>query len=207
MAYYPWKQVMPARLTTLLVRTEPGAAAVSAALRSAVVSVHPDLFQEVQTIGTQIDNTLVRERMLAHLSGFFGGLALLLTCIGLYGVMAYAVTRRTQEIGVRIALGAPRSDVVRMVLRESLTVAACGLAIGIPLTLGLSRLTASFLFGVEPNDPVVLAAAIASMVTVCALAGYIPARRAAQVDPMYRTALRIDIEFANRLLTPPLRRR
>jgi ABC-type antimicrobial peptide transport system permease subunit len=121
MAFYPWKQVMPARRSNLLVRTEGDAAAVSAAVRQVSIAVHRDLFESVQTLTAQIDESLVRERMLAQLSGFFGGLALLLTCIGICGIMA--VTRRTQEIGVRIALGARLGDVVSMVLRESLRVA------------------------------------------------------------------------------------
>jgi ABC-type antimicrobial peptide transport system permease subunit len=125
----------------------------------------------------------VRERLLAHLSGFLGALALLLACIGLYGVMAYGVTRRTSEIGVRMALGAVPGDVVRMVLRETILLAVGGIAIGIPAALWLTKLTKSFLFGLEPNDPMVLAVAVISLLAVCALAGWLPARRAARIDP------------------------
>jgi len=190
MAYYPWRQVMPARLNGVIARTQGEPAAIAAALRRAVASVHPDLVVDVRTLSSQIESSLVRERLLAHLSGFFGALALLLACIGLYGVMAYGVTRRTSEIGVRMALGAVPADVVRLVLRETLLLVVCGIAIGVPVALWLTRLTRSFLFGLEPNDPMVLVAAALSLLAVCAFAGGLPAWRAARIDPT--TALRYE---------------
>jgi ABC-type antimicrobial peptide transport system permease subunit len=113
---------------------------------------------------------------------------MLLACVGIYGVMAYGVTRRTSEIGVRMALGAAPGDVVRMVLREAVWLALSGIGIGLPLAFWLTRLTGSFLFGLQPNDPGVLGAAGTSLLLVCALAGWLPASRAARIDP--NTALR-----------------
>jgi ABC-type antimicrobial peptide transport system permease subunit len=115
---------------------------------------------------------------------------LLLTCVGLYGVMSYAVTRRTNEIGVRMALGARGADVVRMVMRETMLLVAIGMAIGLGAALATTRLIATLLFGLSPNDPVTIAAAALLMIIVAAFAGYLPARRAARVDPM--TALRCE---------------
>jgi ABC-type antimicrobial peptide transport system permease subunit len=167
----------------VIVRTQGDSIALAPAIRQALMSIHPDIFVDIRTLTSQIESSLVRERLLAHLSGFLGGLALLLACIGLYGVMAYGVTRRTSEIGLRMALGAAPGDVMRMVLRESILLAVCGIAIGIPVALWLTGLTKSFLFGLEPNDPIVLGAALLSLLLVCALAGWLPARRAARIDP------------------------
>ncbi len=183
MAYFPWRQVMPARLYAVIVRTQGDPAAFAVPLRKAVASVHPDLFVDAQTLSSQIQGSLVRERLLAHLSGFLGVLAMLLACIGIYGVVAYGVTRRTSEIGIRMALGAKRGDVVRMVLGESLLLAVSGIAIGAPVALWLSGLTRSFLFGLESNNPTVLALAVLSLLCVCVLAGWIPARRASRIEP------------------------
>jgi len=190
MAYYPWRQVIPVRLNSVIVRTQGDPASLTPALRRAIAGVNPDVLVGVRTLTSQIESSLVRERLLAHLSGFFGGLAVLLACIGLYGVMAYGVTRRTSEIGVRMALGAVPGDVVRMVLRETLLLAGCGIAIGLPVSLWLTRLTRAFLFGLEPNDPTVLVATVLGLLAVCLLAGWLPARRAARIDPT--SALRCE---------------
>jgi ABC-type antimicrobial peptide transport system permease subunit len=163
---------------------------VAVSLRNAIIGVRPDLFQDVRTLSSQIDDSLLTERMLAQISGFFGVLALALTCIGLYGIMAHGVTRRLREIGIRIALGALRGEVVRMVLRETLLVSVAGLAIGAPLAIGLTRLIGSFLYGVQPNDPTVLGGALLALLGVSVLAGYLPARRAAKVDAV--VALRYE---------------
>jgi predicted permease len=190
MAYYPWRQVMPVRLNSVIVRTQGDPASLTPALRRAIGAVNPDLLVDLRTLTSQIESSLVRERLLAHLSGFFGGLAMLLACMGLYGVMAYGVTRRTSEIGVRMALGAVPRDVIRMVLRETLLLAACGIALGVPVALWLSRLARTFLFGLEPNDPTVLGVAVFGLLAVCVLAGWLPARRAARIDPT--SALRCE---------------
>ena len=140
-----------------------------------------------------------QERMLALLAAVFGGLALILAAIGIYGVMAYAVARRTNEIGIRVALGARPDGVAWMILRETLLLAAAGVAIGVPAVVGLSPVLdhvlapgweTGFVYGTKPNDPVTIVVAVSVLAAAGALAGYLPARRAARVDPM--TALRHD---------------
>jgi ABC-type antimicrobial peptide transport system permease subunit len=145
---------------------------------------------EPRTLRERVDDSIFVERMIATLSGFFGVLALLLAAIGVYGVMAYSVTRRTAEIGLRIALGAPPAKIERMVLRDGLLLIAAGVAIGLPLSLAAARLSASILFGIKANDAMTFAVAIGLLVASGALAVYIPARRAAAVAPV--EALRHD---------------
>jgi len=144
----------------------------------------------VKTLRTQAEDSLLRERLLATLSGFFGGLALLLACLGLYGLMAYAVARRTAEIGIRMALGAPRDRIVWLVLRGMLSLVTAGILLGVPLSLWAARYANTLLFGVGSADPAVLAISIAALMAVAALAAYLPARRASRVDPM--VALRYE---------------
>jgi predicted permease len=139
---------------------------------------------EMRTQEEQIQKTLGTERMFAGVVSSFGVIAALLAAIGLYGVMAYSVTRRTNEIGIRLALGAARSDVQWMVLRESLWMVAAGLAVGIPAALALAKYVQASLYGIKPNDPASFVAAGALMVVTAAVAAWIPARRAARVDPM-----------------------
>jgi len=136
------------------------------------------------TLATQIDESLVRERLLATLSGFFGGLALLLATIGLYGVMSYNVARRRNEIGIRMALGAEQARVLRMVLREVAILVFIGLAVGFCAALATTRFVASFLYGLTPNDPRVLILAVLILSITAAVTGYLPARRASRLDPM-----------------------
>src|SRR6267142_1489703 len=125
-----------------------------------------------------IEQTLTQEKLVAKLSSFFGVLALMLAAIGLYGVMAYAVVRRTQEIGIRMALGAQRWDVLWLVLRETLGLVAIGAVIGMLAALAATRLVASQLFGVSPADPLAICGAVTLLMAVAALAAYLPARRA-----------------------------
>ena len=132
----------------------------------------------------QIDQTLGQERTFADLCACFAGLALVIACVGLYGTMAYAVARRTGEIGVRMALGAQRGGVMWMVVREILVLAGLGLAIGLTVSWQLSHLVASFLWGVKPNDPTVLAAAAATLIACASAAGFAPAWRASRINPM-----------------------
>jgi len=132
----------------------------------------------------------MEERLLATVSGFFGALALLLACVGLYGLMAYAVARRTAEIGIRVALGARRDHIMWLVLRETLWLTLAGIATGVPLALLAARYAKSVLFGIGTADPLTIAATVATLIGVAALAGYIPARRALRVDPM--VALRCE---------------
>jgi predicted permease len=132
----------------------------------------------------EIDQTINQEIVFAELCTAFAILALVIACVGLYGTVSYNVARRTGEIGIRMALGAPRARVVRMILRQVLVLALIGLAIGIPAALGTSKLVASFLFGMKPNDPLALTAAVVILLGAAVLAGYAPARRASRIDPM-----------------------
>ncbi|MBM3889713.1 MAG: FtsX-like permease family protein, partial [Verrucomicrobia bacterium] len=138
----------------------------------------------VNTLRAQTEQSLLKERLLAMLSGFFGGLALLLACLGLYGLMAYAVARRTSEIGIRLALGARRGHILSMVLGETLWLTLVGIAAGVPLALWASRYAKSLLFGVSTADPLTITVAAGALISVAALAGCFPALRAAKIDPM-----------------------
>jgi predicted permease len=160
-------------------------------VRREVASVDRNLpVFRAKTLVAQTEESLMEERLLATVSGFFGALALLLACIGLYGLMAYAVARRTAEIGVRLALGARRDHIMWLVLRETLWITLAGIAAGVPLALWAAQYAKSVLFGIGTADPLTIVATIATLIGVAALAGYIPARRALRVDPM--VALRCE---------------
>jgi ABC-type antimicrobial peptide transport system permease subunit len=132
----------------------------------------------------QIDESLSAQRAMAGLSAFFGILATLLAAIGLYGVMAYTVTRRTREIGIRLALGAGRANLLKLVLREVAMLTVAGVVIAIPVALAITRLIRSELYGIVPNDPLSIVGASVLLASVALLAGYIPAERATRVDPI-----------------------
>ena len=138
----------------------------------------------VATQAAEIDRTISREIMFAKLCTGFAVLALLIACVGLYGMMSYSVARQVGEIGIRMALGARPGAVVWMVLRRVLLLAAVGLAISMPAALIASRLGKSFLFGIQPNDPGTLVLAGAVLLSAAILAGYVPARRASRIDPL-----------------------
>ena len=150
----------------------------------AIAGVNPRIAFEVKTLDQQLDQSLSLARSVATLSGFFGVLAVLLATIGLYGIMAYTVARRRNEIGVRIALGAGRPRVVRMVLAEVSRILAAGVAIGVALSLGATRLVVSFLYGVKANDPATLIGSMLLLATVGVAAAALPAWRAARLDPV-----------------------
>jgi putative ABC transport system permease protein len=175
----------PSFARTLHVRTTLDAQSMYLAIRAEVRALDKELpIAPLMTFSKVVDAQLVRERLLAALSGFFGGLALLLASVGLYGVIAYSVQRRSREIGIRIALGAKRGTVIWMVMRHCMVLIGAGLAAGLPLALWLSKLVTSLLFGVAPGDPLAVAGATGLLIAVGGIAGYLPARRAALVDPM-----------------------
>ena len=153
------------------------------------VDRHLPVFR-AKTLRAQTEQSLPKERLLATLSSFFGGLSLILACLGLYGLMAYAVARRTSEIGIRMALGARRDHIMWMVLRETLLLTLAGIAAGIPLALFAARYAQSLLFEVSTADPVTIALTIVTLVAVAAFAAYLPALRALRIEPM--TALRYE---------------
>jgi putative ABC transport system permease protein len=158
--------------------------ATAEAMRRIVASLGHEYFSRIQTVDEGIDGSLLQERLLAGLSSFCAGLAVLLVFIGLYGLLAYAVARRAREIGVRMALGASRVRVLRMIVGEGLLLALAGVAIGIPCALAGARMTRTLLFDVRPSDPVILGGAAAFLVLVGVIGGLVPARQASTVDPM-----------------------
>ena len=173
------------------VRSPLGPDQVFSLIRADVRRLDPNLpIYDMRTIESKIDESLLTERLIASLSAVFGLLATLLAMIGLYGVMAYMVARRTREIGIRMALGALTGNVVWLVMREVLVLTAIGVALGLPIALALSRFVRSQLYGIAGNDPLTIAAATIGLAAIALLAGYIPARRATRIDPM--TALRYE---------------
>jgi predicted permease len=169
----------------LYVRTSLDPAQMYAAIRRTVSGIDATLpVYDLRTMDEQIDRSLVTERMIAMLSAVFGLIATLLATVGLYGVMAYTVSRKTREIGVRMALGAFGRDVIWMVMREVLILIAIGAAIGVTAAFALTRYVQAQLYGLTPNDPGTLAVATAVLAVVAALAGYLPAVRASRIDPI-----------------------
>jgi len=164
---------------------------LNSAVRQTLAAIDPNLtVLDMLTMNEQLTRNFNQDRLIARLTELFGGLALILACVGLYGITSYAVARRTSEIGVRMALGADRPNIIRLVLRAALLQVALGLAIGVPAALAGGKLLASQLYGVQSHDPWILAAATV-LLTACALAaGFVPARRAASVDPI--RSLRVE---------------
>ncbi len=176
---------------TLLLSGTRDPAQLAPAVRNAIAGINRSLpILSIRTLNEQIDRRLTTPRLIAELAAFFGGLALLMAAIGLYGVMSYSMSRRTSEIGIRMALGASQRSVAEMVLRETLTLVAIGLVIGLPSAIAAARLMQNRLFGLTAADPATIALAILFILTATLLAGFVPARRAARIDPM--SALRTD---------------
>ena len=173
------------------VRTAGDPQALVPVIRAAIAQINPNLpLRDVTTESQQIDRLLFQERLVARLSSFFGLLALVLACIGLYGLLAYEVSRRTREIGIRMALGAGAKDVLRSVVRQGLALALVGAAVGTGVALGVTRYLKSMLYDVHANDPLTIVAVVGLLVLVALAACFIPARRATNVDPI--VALRCE---------------
>ncbi len=167
------------------IRTSGDAASLAPMARAAISQVDPKLpVFGVTTLREQLAGALQREKLVAELVSFFGVLALLLACIGLYGVMAHGVVRRTKEIGIRMALGAERRKIVWMIMRETIVLVLAGIAIGVPVALGAARLISNQLFGLNPADPFSLIVAASVLIGVACLAGFLPARKASKVNPL-----------------------
>ncbi len=182
--YVPFREDV-ALPPTLLVRAQQPSAALLPAIRRVLGEIDPEVaLVEPRTLRERVDDSIFADRAIAALSGFFGGLALLLAAIGIYGVVAYAVTRRTAEIGLRIALGAAPGKIEWMVLRDALPLIALGVIIGLPLALAAGRASASLLYGIKPNDPLTLAVTIIVLPAIGMLAAFLPARRAAVIEPV-----------------------
>jgi len=197
MLYFPYRQDMALnthpRLASmcLALRTAGDPAAMKAPIRKELLSIDSGLpIAGMESVDEQLDDAVAQERLMATLAGFFGALAVLLACLGLYGVVSYTVNRRTAEIGIRLALGATRTTVMATVLRESMLLILIGVVIGFPATLAATRLVSTMLFGVGAADPLTVAAAISMMILVGGVAALLPARRASKVEPM--VALRYE---------------
>ncbi len=166
-------------------RTDGNPLNLAGPVRQAIAQVDSKLpITDVTSLRAQTEEALKQEKLMAQLVSFFSLLALVLACIGLYGIMGHAVVRRTNEIGIRMALGAARGNIIWMVLRECFVLVLVGIAIGIPVALAAGRLAASQLFGLGGADPLTLVISAAVLVLVATLAGYLPARRASRVDPL-----------------------
>jgi predicted permease len=184
MAFYPYTQV-PDVLGNFVVRFSGPSSAVVPQVRETIKQINRNLpVDDVVSLSDHIGRSLVQQKLVARLALFFGLLALLLACVGLYGVMSYGVARRTNEIGIRMALGARGRSVLWLVLREALVLVVIGLVVGVLASLALTKTAASLLYELKPNDPLTITMATIVLMMVALIAGFLPARRAARVDPM-----------------------
>jgi len=188
---YPFMQLperlMPLTATAVAVvlRTQGDPAAIMAPVRRAVQELDPrEIIYGVETLDEVLSNSFAARRLSMILLGIFAALALVLSCVGIYGVISYVVGQRTHEIGVRVALGAQRNDVLRLILGQGVRMALMGVGIGLLAALTLTRLMSRMLFGVSPTDPLTFAGVAILLCGVALVACYIPARRAMSVDPM-----------------------
>ncbi len=182
-AYFPYTQHVQ-YFGNFSVRYSGEAGQIVPAVRRAIAEINPNvLVGSVSSLTEQVEDSTSNQRLVARLSAFFGLLAAFLVCIGIYGLLSYAVARRTSEIGVRMALGARRANVLWLILREILVLVFIGIAIGAPIALAGNRLVGRLLYGLSPADPLSLSAAIAMLSVIALFAGYLPARRASLVEP------------------------
>ena len=184
MAFYPYTQ-LPDVLSNFVVRFSGSASAVVPQVRQTIKQIDRNLpVDDVVSLSDHIGRSLVQQKLVARLATFFGLLALLLACVGLYGVMSYGVARRTNEIGIRMALGAQGRSVLWLVLREALLLVVIGLVVGVLASLALTKTAQSLLYELKANDPLTIVLATTLLMVVALVAGYLPARRASRVDPM-----------------------
>jgi ABC-type antimicrobial peptide transport system permease subunit len=170
--------------TSMMIWSDAAPSTVMAEVKRQIGDKHPEIVVQSLNFETQIHDGLLRERLMAILAGFFGGLAAILVMVGLYGVVSYFVTQRRNEIGIRIALGATRWQVTGLVMRDAGVMLAVGVVTGTSFSLIAGYGASSMLFGLKPYDPVTLALAIGLLTAIAALASWLPARRATRVDPM-----------------------
>ena len=170
--------------TAVMIHSSIDPPSAIATLKQRLTQAHPGLYQAYTVFQTRIREGLVRERLMAMLAGFFGVLAGVLAMVGLYGMIAFAVAQRRQEIGIRVALGARRTQVITMVIREAAVLLTTGAAIGTGVSLLAGRSTASLLFGITSYDPLTLTAACLLLAAIAMIASLLPARTAARQDPL-----------------------
>jgi putative ABC transport system permease protein len=185
--YFPRTQLIPPFIypgATFLVRSRAGVAGLFNSLEETIAGASPEIDIHFNVLRTKIRESLLQDELMATLCGFFGGLAVLLSAIGLYGVISYTVAQRTNEIGIRMALGSNRGEVVRLIIGEVAVLIAIGLLVGVGLTLGGSKAAGSMLFGLKPRDPVTLLAALLILAAIGFAASFLPAHRASRLDPV-----------------------
>jgi len=183
--YFPSMQLeRPDPDDQILIRSSLPLTSMIASVKQAMSDMNPGIDLEFKVLKTQIHNSLLQDELMATLSGFFGFLAALLAAIGLYGVISYMVVQRMREIGIRMAVGADRVAVVKMILRESVMLTTAGLLLGTGLTLGAAQAAKSLLYGLKPRDPLTLVMAVVTLSAVAALASFVPAFRASKLDPL-----------------------
>jgi ABC-type antimicrobial peptide transport system permease subunit len=189
--YLPTMQLPRLFDMALHVKTQNDPQIIADQLRAETRALDPHLpLYNVKTLNKEIDESLVQERLVTWLSSAFGVLATLLTALGLYGVLTFSVVRRTREIGIRVALGAQRRDVMKLIMTRGLILVGVGVAAGIGASFALARVLKALLFGIEPTNALVMVSVSVGLALVALLACYIPARRATKVDPL--VALRYE---------------
>jgi putative ABC transport system permease protein len=189
--YTPYAQARNLRRMSLIVRTSGPTGALAGRIRAELAAIDPLLpVLDIDTVDEQMDRALFRERLVVQLATAFAAIALLLACLGLYGVMSFLTNRRSREIGVRMALGANQIDVVRMVLGQSLRLVVAGIVLGVGLTFATRKLIAAHMYGVSAGDPLTVGGVAVAFVAIAIVATYLPVRRAVRVSPV--AALRVD---------------